>query len=64
MVTMIQEYETTREQLLQRIHEINRKLRNHQMKTMERERLERRRELLTIETIDLLHGINEMRRHI
>ncbi len=63
MQKMIQEYERTRAMLLSRIHEINAMLRDNSLMTHEREQLERRREMLTAETIDMLHVLVDLRRH-
>lgn len=63
MQEMIQEYERTRALLLGRIHQINAMLRNKRLMTHEREQLERRREMLTAETIDMLHVLVDLRRH-
>ena len=64
MEKMIHEYEIARALLLTRIHEINQILHEQKLMTQERELLEHRREVLTIESVDLLHGIIEMRRHV
>ncbi len=64
MWEMIQEYERCRAALSSRIHELNTQLReNPMLRTKEREALERRKELLTTESIELLHVIVCMKGH-
>ena len=61
MKTMIQAYETTRTQLLNRIHELNAALRDDTLMHRDREHLLLRKELLTIDSIELLHAIADMK---
>ena len=61
MKAMIQAYEMTRTQLLNRIHELNAALRDDTLLHRDRERLLLRKEMLTIETIELLHTITDMK---
>ncbi|MBE6826030.1 MAG: hypothetical protein IJN11_01235 [Oscillospiraceae bacterium] len=64
MRMMIQEYERCRAMLSSRIHDLNAELReNPLLRTKEREMLERRKEMLTQERIELLHAIMSMRAH-
>ena len=63
MKTMIRDYETARTQLLNRIHELNTALRDDTLQNRDREKLLLRRELLTVETIELLHSIAVMKNH-
>lgn len=64
MHDLIHDYEMTRRGLLSRIHAINATLRNPTLQTCERETLERRRELLTAESIDIMHIIIDLREHL
>ncbi len=64
MQNLIQDYEMTRRGLLDRIHTINAQLRKSSLQTCERETLERRREILTAESIDVMHIIIDLREHL
>ena len=61
MQTMIQSYETARIKMLHRIHELNAALRDDTLLHRDRERLLLRKELLTAETIEMLHIIAAMK---
>ncbi len=63
MQKMIKTYEMSRIRLQQRIHELNNALRDDTIRHREREELEQRRDMLVIETIELLRVINDLRRH-
>ncbi len=64
MLALIEDYEQTRFQLQRRIYELNKLLRDDNLRTMEREKLIARRDLLTRERSELLEDILEMRRHL
>lgn len=64
MQSMIQEYKKSRQQLSERIHELNAQLKGQKsIGHMQAEKLEARRDLLTRECIELLHAIREMEAH-
>ena len=64
MEKMIREYEKSRVLLERRMRQIAAALQDPGLRTKERETLERRRELLMYERIDLLHAIREMKEHL
>ena len=63
MQTMIQAYESSRAGVQQRIHELDHALQDDTMMHRDRERLKQRRDLLLCESYELLHILDELKRH-
>lgn len=63
MQHMIKAYETSRTSIQRRIRELTAALRDDTLMHRDRERLMQRRDLLTAESIEMLHIITDLRRH-
>lgn len=64
MLDLIDDYEQTRFQLQKRIYQLNKILKTESLRTMEKERLTARKDLLTRERTELLNSILDMRKHL
>lgn len=63
MQHMIKVYETSRVNLQRRIRELNDALRDDALMHRDRERLMQRRDMLTVESVEMLHIITDLRKH-
>ena len=63
MKALIASYEVSHRRIMSRIHELNAQLAASGLQTEEREKLTARREMLTIESIELMHIIADLRSH-
>ena len=61
MNTMIASYEASHSRIVERIHELNARLTDPALRTQEREKIEARRDMLTVESIELKHILSELR---
>ena len=64
MLELIYDYEFTRFQLQKRIYELTKSLQSRSLRTMEREKLLARRDVLSQERTELLEMILEMQAHL
>lgn len=63
MRKMIREYEQARKQVRSRIRELNKILKEGRLMNGEREKLKCRRDILQVESIEMLHVLNELKAH-
>ena len=61
MKNMIVSYETSHARVMDRIHELNALLTDPALRTQEREQLEARRDMLTVESIEMMHILADLR---
>lgn len=64
MEKMIKAYEAERKRLGSRLAELRKILKTGKLKTMERESIEQRISLITVERTELLHSIHDMQLHL
>ena len=64
MEQMLNDYVQCREQVMKRIRELNRQIGQPHLRTIERESLITRRDLLKTESLELLHVIHELKEYV
>lgn len=64
MEDLLQEYETLYYKIIRKIEKLNCQLEENNLHNIEYERLKSRRDLLQLESWEVMGAINEMRKHL
>ena len=64
MEDLLQEYETLYYKIIRKIEKLNCQLEENNLRNIEYERLKSRRDLLQLESWEVMGAINEMRKHL